>query len=557
MRKRSIMILGAGLLQIPALRTAKQLNCRTLVVDGDPEAVGASEADVFEPIDLKDLDGLLKVAQKWQNLYGLDGVFTAGTDFSASVAYVAEALKLPGIPYQIAIDASNKARMRKRFYSCGVPSPSFLEIEGRDFNELPMEGLRFPLVVKPVDNMGARGVVRVESWEALKTQLQESLRYSRSGKVIVEEFIEGPEFSLDALVYKGKIQICGIADRHIRFAPYFVEVGHTIPSSAPIEVQEEVIETFKAGIRALRIDPGAAKGDIFYSPGKGGVIGEIAARLSGGYMSGWTYPYSSGVNLTEGALRIALGEEPGDRTPKQSCTAAERALISIPGRVLRIEGVEEARKISEVKEVFMRVRTGDSVVFPTNNVEKCGNVIAVAEERTRAVRAAEDAVASILIRLDPMNEDTEQFLFTPNWMDGRSCYPLDSSLLERLRSLRWDVVAERTMESTRIDRQRTSFSRVPNLPIPILSFQCVHALDNWIGWNYLTLPKLMERLRTMAEQWKRASWVGRWIPGALFWYVAFRGGLQGVVWMLDHCSGYSNLEALQEKVKEWACAVGF
>jgi hypothetical protein len=297
----------------------------------------------------------------------------------------------------------------------------------------------------------------------------------------------------------------------------------------------------------LGIDPGAAKGDIFYSPGKGGVVGEIAARLSGGYMSGWTYPYSSGVNLTEGALRIALGEDPGDRTPRLSHTAAERALISLPGKVVGIEGVEEARRISGVRDVFLRVRTGDTVVFPTNNVEKCGNVIAAAEERDRAVRAAEEAVSSILIRLDPQNDDTEKFLFTPHWMDGRSCFPIDSTIWERLHSLPWDTV----------DGKVSRKGKILDSTTPILSFPDMYSLGDIPGWSYLTLPKLMERIGFMAEQWRTAPWVGRWIPGALFWYVAFRGGLQGVVWMLDRCSIYSSLEALHEKLRGWARGVGF
>ena len=546
------MILGAGLLQIPAIRTAKQLNCRTLVVDGDPDALGRIEADVFEPVDLKDLKGLVEVARKWRKEYGLHGVFTAGTDFSASVAYVAEALSLPGIPYQIALDASNKARMRRRFSVGGVPSPAFLELGQEDLHTLPRGLPGFPLVVKPVDNMGARGVVRVDSWAELKSQIQESLQYSPSGRVVVEEFIEGLEFSLDALVYKGSIQICGIADRHIRFAPHFVEVGHTIPTSAPVEVQREVIETFNAGIRALGIDPGAAKGDIFYSPGKGGMVGEIAARLSGGYMSGWTYPYSSGVNLTEGALKIALGEDPGDRTPKLSHTAAERALISIPGRVMGVEGVEEAKKIPGVKDVFLRIKPGVTVVFPTHNVEKCGNVIAEAEERASAIRAAEEAVSRILIQLDPRSDDTEKFLFTPLWMDGRSYFSLSSALMESFHSIPWDRVG-----NVQGKGESGSLPLAPNCPLRILTFRQFPSLGRDVGWNYLTIPQLIARIGSMADRWKDASWVGRWIPGALFWYVAYRGGLQGVVWMFDRCSSYATLEALQEKVRGWAHAVGF
>ncbi|GAB4222020.1 MAG: hypothetical protein Kow009_13630 [Spirochaetales bacterium] len=545
------MILGAGLLQIPAIRAAKQLGCRALVVDGNPDAPGRAEADQFEPVDLKDLGRLLEVARQWDESYGLDGVFTAGTDFSASVAYVAEALHLPGIPYERALDASHKARMRRRFSEHGVPSPTFIEVEE---GESQLESHRFPsfpVVVKPVDNMGARGVVRVDSWTELKHRIPQAFRYSRSRRVVVEEFIEGPEFSLDALVYKGIIQICGIADRHIRFAPHFVEVGHTIPSSAPEEVQHEVVTTFKAGIQALGIDMGAAKGDIFYSPERGGVVGEIAARLSGGFMSGWTYPYSSGVNLTEGALLIALGEEPGDRTPKRSRTAAERAVISIPGRVQGIEGVEEAKRIPGLQDIFLRVGPGETVVFPTNNVEKCGNVIAVAEERDQAVQAAEKGVSTILITLEPAGEDTEDFLFTSSWMDGRSCYPIDSSIQEGLRSMPWDTT------DVEVGRWKKDRLHGRNTSIHILSFPLPSLLEGLTGWNYLTIPRLMERLESMTDRWKDASWPSRWIPGGLFWYVVFRGGFQGIVWLFDHCSTLPTLETLRTKVNGWARNVGF
>ncbi|MFQ3621168.1 MAG: ATP-grasp domain-containing protein, partial [Spirochaetales bacterium] len=534
MHKKSLMILGAGLLQLPAIRTAKDLGCKTLVVDGNPSALGRAEADVFEAVDLKDLNGLMECAGKWQTQYGLDGVFTAGTDFSTSVAYLAEQFHLPGIPFQTALNATNKARMRTRFKESGVPSPAFLEVGLEQVSRLKDWIPAFPLVLKPVDNMGARGVVRVDSMKELERRILESFQYSRSGKVIVEEFIAGQEFSLDALIYKGEIQICGVADRHIRFSPNFVEVGHTIPTQAPLEIQREVEGVFIKGIRALGIHTGAAKGDIFYSPQTGGVVGEIAARLSGGYMSGWTYPYSSGVNLTEGAIKIALGEPPGDRTPHLSYTAAERALISIPGRVIAIEGVEEASRTPNVRDIFLRVRQGDRVVFPTNNVEKCGNIIAAAPTRAQAVQAAEEAVSKIAILLDPLDDATEAFLFTSEWKDERSCFPLDTELMNRLRTRPWQVNSLSDSLKERL---------FPDFPLPIL---LPPSLEKRTSWNYDSVPHLLERLRFYTSRWQGSPWIGRWVPGALFWYVLLRGGLQGVVWMFDRVTLCTSLEQVKE-----------
>ncbi|GAB1483892.1 hypothetical protein MASR2M78_27080 [Treponema sp.] len=124
MAKR-ILILGAGVMQGPALRLARARGLRTVAVDGDAEAPCRDLADQFEHIDLKDKEGIEGFARTLVSSGGLDGIMTAGTDFSASVAWVAERLGLPGIPYEVALNASDKARMRDCFKAASVPSPEF------------------------------------------------------------------------------------------------------------------------------------------------------------------------------------------------------------------------------------------------------------------------------------------------------------------------------------------------------------------------------------------------------------------------------------------------
>jgi biotin carboxylase len=173
--------------------------------------------------------------------------------------------------------------MRSCFRKAGLPSPEFFTITGTGTIERP--ALPFPLVVKPVDNMGGRGCRRVNSMEEYIEAAADAIRFSRSGRAIVESYMEGPEFSLDAIVYHGDITICGFADRHIFFPPYFIEMGHTIPTDIASAQQKALLETFYDGIRALGLAEGksisAAKGDIKLTE-KGPMIGEIAARLSGG-----------------------------------------------------------------------------------------------------------------------------------------------------------------------------------------------------------------------------------------------------------------------------------
>ncbi|MDR0637922.1 MAG: ATP-grasp domain-containing protein [Spirochaetaceae bacterium] len=268
---------------------------------------------------------------------------------------------------------------------------------------------RFPLVVKPCDNMGGRGCSRVDGEDALKAAVADAVRYSRTRQAIVEEYMDGPEFSVDAIVHNGVLRECGFADRHIFFPPYFVEMGHTMPSNVDEAAKRELMRCFEAGVKALGLTEGAAKGDLKLT-GKGPMIGEIAARLSGGYMSGWTFPYASGFEVTRAAIEIAMGIEPVFPARFNGWTSAERAVISIPGTVRSIMGADEAAAMPGVRNVFMRAAPGDKVVFPRNNVEKCGNVISAARDRDEAVRMAVNAANAILIRLEPGNGETEAFL---------------------------------------------------------------------------------------------------------------------------------------------------
>ena len=464
MTKKRVFMLGAGFMQGVAIRAARALGCTVVAADGNPSAVCAAEADEFVCIDLKDTARLIDYARYLQQNGGLDAVFTAATDFSAAVAAIAAACGLRGHTLEAALNATDKVRMRECFRKAGVPSPAFIELTAADLasstDRLEARGNvrysdlgattadalerqlgelagRFPLVVKPVDNMGARGCSLVQELSGLREAAETASRYSRSGRVIVEEYIKGSEFSIEGLVFGGRLYVTALADRHIFFPPYFIEMGHTIPSECPQEIADEVISVFERGVHALGLTDGAVKGDILVRNGKA-FVGEIAARLSGGYMSGWTVPYSCGLDITSAALTLALGGLPRLHTCgkdsfiiplKQNCqfVSAERAWISIPGQVASVSGLEAARAEPFVKDVFPRAGAGDTVVFPQNNVEKCGNVLSAAPSRREAVQASEAACRKIVLRLKPhvaetdaflaeLHSPTEQQIFPPNFL---------------------------------------------------------------------------------------------------------------------------------------------
>lgn len=413
MSKRLLM-LGAGFMQGVAIDAARRRNWHVTAVDGNPDAVCRARADRFEVIDLKDTEALVQFALGLKESEGLDAVFTAATDFSVAVASVARACGLPGHSVEAALNATDKERMRSCFASAGVPSPAWTVVNAGTradaLNRLVHAGLDWPVVVKPVDNMGARGCRMVHKPEELDGAVCEAIIWSRSGRAIIEAYMDGPEFSLEALVFDGQIVMTGFADRHIRFPPWFIEMGHTLPSGISEADQRTVIAVFEQGIRALGLTHGVAKGDIKLTS-SGPMVGEIAGRLSGGYMSGWTFPFATGIDLTHCALDLAAGEVPAHLQNTRTQVSAERAWISVPGLVNRVYGMDEARSVPYVKEVFPRLGAGDRTVFPRNNVEKCGNALACAPSRSEAVSAAEQAVRSIVLRLTPGDPETEAFLF--------------------------------------------------------------------------------------------------------------------------------------------------
>jgi isopentenyl diphosphate isomerase/L-lactate dehydrogenase-like FMN-dependent dehydrogenase/biotin carboxylase len=318
---------------------------------------------------------------------------------------VADALNLPGIPFEVAERATDKIKMRQVLKEKGVPVPDFRPIWTLEECQQAIQDMPLPLVIKPCDNMGARGVRKIERLDDLISAFREAKEASISGKLILEEFMEGPELSLDALVFEGSIHITGVADRIIERAPYFVEIGHTLPSALPEKQQSRAVAVFKQAIFALGIDIGAAKGDIKITP-EGPKIVEIAARLSGGWMSAYTYPLSTGVNLYKAAIQIALGETPTDLKPKTSLVSAERSLLPPPGKILSIQGVEEARKIKGVKEIILMKEAGDMAEEPRSNLGKVGYVITVGKTREEAIRINDLAREILKIEIGASNDLT-------------------------------------------------------------------------------------------------------------------------------------------------------
>ncbi len=518
---KHILILGAGLMQEPAIDAAHELGFDVTVFDGNSNAYCKNKAEHFEVIDLKYTEKLVSRALELHEIKAFSAIFTAGTDFSFAVSSVAHACGLAAHSVEAAKNASDKVIMRSCFDAAGVPSPQYIEVTTNTIDSDIMQfvnTINYPIVVKPCDNMGARGCRLVQTKQELFEAIDDAIRYSKTGRAIVEEYMDGPEFSIDALVYNGEVTITGFADRHIFYPPYFIEMGHSMPTSITGQSYNELVSTFVKGIRALGLTHGAAKADLKLTK-KGVMVGEIAARLSGGYMSGWTFPYASHLNLTKEALLIALDNIPESLFSKRkkiienianfsvyeyTCTnhCIERAWVSIPGSVDTIILGND----SNTKNVFPRVVEGDCVTFPVNNVEKAGNVICVGQTREDAIDYANDFIKGTVLLLQKNNEKTIAFL----QQDLNTDFPPSAFLLPK------DI-----------------YKKIENLPQePIIApvvlpdFLKQYALTK--DWNGRSLQETID----MFNEYIQTNGLKQGSPNTLlpnYWTCLIRGGIQGAL----------------------------
>ncbi len=517
----AVFLLGGGLMQIPAIRAARELGLECHLADGNDRCIGRDLAGHFYHVDLRDREGLLAAARE---IPDLRGVFTAGTDFSRSVAYVAEHLMLPGISEDVALRATDKGLMRRCLGEAGVSIPGF-HVVTDDQSDPPFP---LPVVVKPADNMGARGVALVRKREEYRHAVEVARELSVTKTVVVEEFINGQEYSLDALVVDGTVHITGIGRRHIFFPPHFVELGHTIPAELGADAEEALVREFERAIEAIGIFSGAAKGDVFLSRDGNGrytaTIGEIAARLSGGFMSGWTFPLATGVPLTRVALEIAVGERPDVASlyPAHQNISVERALISAPGTVAAV--VMPGDLDPDVAEVFVHASAGDTVTSPKNNVEKVANVIVVSETMERAESIAVDVLDRIIVALMPANVETDRYFFEEGWTDTYRTYDAVGGDVHAFLAASMDIpgVLSRLQRSRR-NGEGIAVADLPGRAEGVVLLRC----------NHISIDADVLLRRLVDEGTIRFDDAADGDITLLFWRAFLAGGRQGVRYLVD------------------------
>lgn len=398
---RAIIIVGAGLLLVPTIRIAKQMGLKTIVTDQSEDAPGFKYADIPLVISTKDVPAHIEMAKEMSKKHNVVGVFTAGADVEVTVANVAHALGLPGVTPDVAEKCNNKVLTRRILEEAGIKGPVFQEVLSYEEAAEFAKEVGFPIMVKPLDNCASRGMMKAYGVGELELAVDNAKKYSRKEGILVEEYLEGPKQTVEMLAYNDVYHLCSIIDTHYAFDPYPVETGHNNPTRLSKETQGKLFEFAEKASRIVGINIGAAKVDTILT-GKGPMVIEMTARLSGGFHCQYTTPLALGTNDIKAAIDIAIGNplDIEDITPKFYRWSICRGLFPQPGKVREISGVEEARRIPGVAEIFLLTKEGEVIEPYTDCGKRICYIITVGDSYEKAEKSFEMAKDTIKIRTE-------------------------------------------------------------------------------------------------------------------------------------------------------------
>jgi biotin carboxylase len=389
------MIVTAGRHQAPMILAARRMGCEVLATDADPNAASLPLADRTAVVSATDRAALLGTAREFR----ADAILTEQTDIAVpAVAYVAEALGLPGIGYEAAMRATDKWAMRTALTHAGVAVPKFALATSVADAVAAAERIGLPVVIKPADNQASRGVTRVDEPVALQQAAERALTASRSGRVLVEELLVGTERSVESFVSDGRVTILGVGIKQKSAPPYCFDLQLDYGDGGPDTELTEIASYNERVIAAVGLSSGFAHAEMVVT--RDGVrLIEVAARSCGARVVSDLLPRLTGIDLLGARIRQALGEAVA-LPPVVPKRAGILRFLELPeGVIRRIAGTEEAAAEPGVVHFDFAARVGDRLRRPVSGDQRPGFVLAAAETAAEAAAVAARAIGRLEVDL--------------------------------------------------------------------------------------------------------------------------------------------------------------
>ncbi len=309
---KRIVIIGANDFQNQLILKAKSLGYETHVFAWEEGAVGKYTADYFYPISITEKESILEKCRELKP----DGICSIASDLaSVTVNYVAENLGLTCNQTRYTDIQTNKYKMRKALQSAGISCPKFVLADG-SFHRDQITDFRFPIIVKPTDRSGSRCVTKLKTADGIENAVSNACQVSFEKKAIIEEYIEGDEYSMESISFHGEHHYLATTKKFTTGAPHFIETGHRQPSGLADDIIEKAKNIVFSALDALHIENSAGHSEFKVDENGEIHIIEIGARMGGDCIGSDLVYLSTGNDFMKMVIDVACGHEPDIRVPK-------------------------------------------------------------------------------------------------------------------------------------------------------------------------------------------------------------------------------------------------
>ncbi len=401
---KTVLILGAGKDQLPAIKKAKQIGYKVISCDLKKNAQGKKFSDLFWNISNTNIEKLKDEIIKYNKINSkIDGVLVIGADIPNIASKLSHLLNFRFYKNFAAKNAKDKILMKKLFKKYNILTPNFIEIKKiKDLINFIKKNKKDTLI-KPIDRSGARGVYLIEKnskYTYIKKYFKKTKSVTSKSKIIAEEFLTGIQISTESIIYNNRIKTIAFADRNYEhlttFKPRIIENGGTMPSKLSLNEKNKIDKVLLKVAQALKISNGTIKGDIVIHKKRIYVI-EVAYRLSGGDFSESLIPLNTGIDFIGMALRQCVGDKIILKDIKilNKEYVMNRYFFLKPGILKKISGIQNIKKKKYLKKIDLNYKIGQKISPIESHKDRGGVFVVTAKNLKLANRRVEEVYSKI------------------------------------------------------------------------------------------------------------------------------------------------------------------
>ncbi|MBN2167001.1 MAG: ATP-grasp domain-containing protein [Marinilabiliaceae bacterium] len=393
---KTILIFGAGLNQYNLIQAAKNLGISSIVLDPNPVAPGKNIADYFYHVAGADYEMTKQIALK----HHVNGLATTQMEKPLRLmAQLAQELNLLFHSKEVVERSLDKWLMKQAFAHNGVPcAKGYLLKNQNEVDKSICDKVGYPLIMKPKDATSSQGVFKVDCYEQVIKNREKTSYYSQNGEIILEEYLPGNEYSVESITYHGNTTIIQHTEKFITPFPYTVEMGHLQPAHLNIHQKNQIDRVVKAAINAIGIDNSASHAEIKLTP-DGPKMVEIGARGGGDFISSNLTLASTGVNMDEAIINVALDEKPQVYQRLNQFSFIKYFELPVGKKIIKIEDYSTLFSYKNLVFANIAIKPGEKVEQITESKKRPGFVIVKGKNRSQVLNLAKDYSQNIISRI--------------------------------------------------------------------------------------------------------------------------------------------------------------